>query len=91
MQLPICVVLEGLSLGWWNNEDMPCHFSNLYLEMYYTYMFLCKAGNKFSSEVLQLNHKSGVENYIKKDISKYRLLKCDTHPELSLLSRALFR
>ena len=45
--------------------------------MYYIYMFLCKAGNKFSSEVLQLNHKSGVENYIK-DISKYRLLKCDT-------------
>ena len=51
-------------------------------------MFLCKAGNKFFSEVLQLNHKSGGRKLYEKDISKYRLLKCDTHPELS---RALFR
>ena len=27
-------------------------------------MFLCKAGKEFSSEVLQLNHKSGVEDKI---------------------------
>ena len=51
-------------------------------------MFLCKAGNKFFSEVHQLNHKSGGRKLYEKYISKYRLLKCDTHPELS---RALFR
>ena len=32
------VILEALSLGWWNSEDMPCHFSNLYLKMYYIYI-----------------------------------------------------
>ena len=49
-------------------------------------MFLCKAGNKFFSEVHQLNHKSGGRRLYEKYISKYRLLKCDLIPSFPVLS-----